>query len=161
MARRASKLAFLATGVGGAALAGYGFAIGRDFWKATKKNELGLLSFILIFGAITLPVIGTRGLVRGHDRGFLATITLTLIGNTLLIALGLALAFIAFAVITSNQEWQGKELAAAFALATITTAICCVIGLVWGVAARSAEIGLYFGPEPYTGTALSDRRGGC
>lgn len=58
--KRRTMLAGLALGIGGAAVAGYGAAMGRDAWRATKKKGGFLLFLALIACAIVLPFLGHR-----------------------------------------------------------------------------------------------------
>lgn len=64
-----SALTALALGVGGAAVGGYGAAIGRDAWKETKRNGLVLIILALAAGAAFLPYWGARMIFRGHPEG--------------------------------------------------------------------------------------------
>src|SRR5690606_38935698 len=64
--RKRSNLALLAAGAGGAAVAGFGLALGKDVYKKSKKN-LGLILVLLV--VLFFPFFGGRELVRGHDRG--------------------------------------------------------------------------------------------
>jgi hypothetical protein len=99
MAKRKSTLAILAAGLGGAALAGFGLSMGRDLWRGSKKN-LGFIVFMMAaLGAVILPCLGGRELVRGHDRGALGTVFLTLIGSTLLMIIGFLLAVVSMGFI--------------------------------------------------------------
>ncbi len=67
--RRRTMLAGLALGIGGAAVVGYGVAMGRDAWRATKKRGGFLLFLALIACAIVLPFLGGRYLTRGYPEG--------------------------------------------------------------------------------------------
>lgn len=67
--KRRTILAGLALGIGGAAVAGYGAAMGRDAWRATKKKGGFLLFLALIACAIVLPFLGGRNLTRGYPEG--------------------------------------------------------------------------------------------
>lgn len=67
--RRRTMLAGLALGIGGAAVAGYGAAMGRDAWRATKMRGGFLLFLALIACAIVLPFLGGRNLTRGYPEG--------------------------------------------------------------------------------------------
>lgn len=67
--RRRTMLAGLALGIGGAAVAGYGAAMERDAWRATKKRGGFLLFLALIACAIVLPFLGGRNLTRGYPEG--------------------------------------------------------------------------------------------
>lgn len=67
--RRRTMLGAVALGVAGAAVAGYGAAMGRDAWKATRRNAGLLLFLALIACAIVMPFLGGRNLTRGYPEG--------------------------------------------------------------------------------------------
>ncbi|MBX3582833.1 MAG: hypothetical protein KF810_13140 [Rhizobiaceae bacterium] len=129
MARKTSTLAMIAAGVGGAAVAGYGLAMGRDAWRSTKRNQSTIVILLAIAGAVALPFLGGRNLVRGHDRGLTATLFLTLIGSTALIAIGLVLAFFLFTAVFHQAD---EALVGAAFLAVCTTGAITLLGVVWG-----------------------------
>jgi hypothetical protein len=145
MANRKSALALLAAGVGGAAVAGYGLSIGRDMWKATKKtrSEILFLSMIVavLLGAVALPFIGGRELVKGHDRGVIGTIFITILGSVALVPVGIVLAFFVWGFFVDDKSlppdrWTDKVIY----LATWSTAISAAAGLLSGLSQRSARI---------------------
>ena len=85
LSTKSSRLAQLAAGIGSATALGFGVAFGKDLYKKTKYN----LSPIAVTLAVVLgPFFGGRGLVRGHDRGWSATILFTIFGNLILIGIG-------------------------------------------------------------------------
>ncbi len=65
---RRTALGAVALGVGRAAIGGYGAAMGRDAWRATKRNAGKLLLLSLAAGMVVMPFIGGRALTRGYPR---------------------------------------------------------------------------------------------
>lgn len=90
-----------------AALAGYGGAIGRDAWRATKKGAPNALLIVLLlggfFGAVVFPFWGGRDLTRGHDRSAMATFLLTVLFPLALLALGVGLGHV------GDMWWQQMQ----------------------------------------------------
>ncbi|TIQ33082.1 MAG: hypothetical protein E5X48_25065 [Mesorhizobium sp.] len=139
MNSRRSKLALVAAGVGGAAVAGFGLAFGRDIYRKSKKNA-GLIVLLLV--VVTCPFIGGRGLVCGHDRGLFGTIFLTVLGSLLLIGAGLCAAtflILEFLLISDNGKLENPF---AFALlgGSAVTAIVAGIGVVVGLVQRPKRL---------------------
>ncbi|RUY95819.1 MULTISPECIES: hypothetical protein [unclassified Mesorhizobium] len=133
MNSRRSKLALVAAGIGGPAVAGFGFAFGRDIYKKTKKNvEL----IALLLAAVICPFIGGRGLVRGHDRGIFGTIFLTVLASLLLIAAGLCAAtllMLGVLMLVADGKLDSPFLIAllgAFVLTALLAGMGIVVGLV-------------------------------
>lgn len=126
----------IAAGVGGAAVAGYGLAMGRDLWGSTKRNQSLVFLILAIVGAIALPFLGGRNLVRGHDRGFAETLFLTVVGSTLLVAVGLVLALILFTAALSQGDDSDQALVGAAFLAVCSTGALTCIGVLWGAMQR-------------------------
>ncbi|TKB20415.1 MAG: hypothetical protein E5V75_04925 [Mesorhizobium sp.] len=139
MNSRRSKLALVAAGVGGAAVAGFGLAFGRDIYKKSKKNA-GLIVLLLV--VVSCPFIGGRGFVRGHDRGLFGTIFLTVLGSLLLIAAGLCAAtflVLEFLLISDNGKLENPF---PFALlgGSAVTAIVAGVGVVVGLVQRQKRL---------------------
>ncbi|WP_109366644.1 hypothetical protein [Ochrobactrum soli] len=135
-----STLALIATGVGGAAVAGFGLSMGRDIYKGTKKNGGNLL---LLLAVIFCPFIGGRGLVRGHDRGVLGTLFLTYIGSILLIAIGfIAASILAFEGLaaTSKESEAGGVIMLAMMIGAAVTAFLAGIGMLTGLYQRPKRL---------------------
>jgi hypothetical protein len=80
----------------GSAVAGYGFAIGRDAWRHTKKNGVILLILAVLLCGLCAPFFAARGLVRYHQRGFLRTLLVSILGNALLWCVGVSILFMTF-----------------------------------------------------------------
>lgn len=140
MAKRKSSLALIAAGIGGAAVAGYGLSMGRDLWKSTKRNQGIIIAILALIGAIALPMLGCRELVRGHDRGAVGTLFKTVIGSTLLVLVGLALAVICFSFLTQDKNDSDASMAAAIILGICSTAIFGFIGIFWGFVQRPGRL---------------------
>lgn len=139
MNSRRSKLALVAAGSGGTAVAGFGPAFGRDIYKKTKKNvEL----IALLLAAAICPFVGGRGLVRGHDRGFLGTIFLTVLGSLLLIAAGLCAAtLLMFGVLVLVTDGKrDSPFLLALLGAFVVTALLVAIGIVVGLLQRPKRL---------------------
>lgn len=133
-----SKLALVAAGVGGAAVAGFGLSFGRDIYKKTKK-DIGII--VLVLAVIFCPFIGGRGLVRGHDRGVLGTLFLTVIGSMLLIAAGFCAAtVVSFMVVSMGKVDPDKAPAMAVLLGLVLTAVIAGIGCVVGLFQRPKRL---------------------
>lgn len=69
--RRSAKrtlLAAIALGAGGAAVGGFGAAIGRDVWRTAKKLRLSLLILVILGAVVVLPFLGGRNLTRGYPK---------------------------------------------------------------------------------------------
>lgn len=140
MAKRKSSLAVIAAGVGGAAVAGYGLSMGRDLWQSTKRNQGFIIAVLALVGAIALPMIGCRELVRGHDRGAVGTLFKTFIGSTVLLLVGLALAVICFSFLTHDKNAPDAGMAAAILFGICSTAIFGFIGILWGFVQRPGRL---------------------
>ncbi|WP_109369328.1 hypothetical protein [Ochrobactrum soli] len=135
-----STLAMIATGAGGAAVAGFGLSLGRDIYKGTKKNGGNLL---LLLAVIFCPFIGGRALVRGHDRGVMGTLFLTYIGSILLIAIGfVAASFLAFQGLaaTSKETEAGSVIVLAVVTGASVTAFLAGIGMLTGLYQRPKRL---------------------
>lgn len=133
-----SKLALIAAGVSGAAVAGFGFAFGRDIYKKSKKNvEIILLLLAIIF----CPFIGGRGLVRGHDRGVFGTLFLTVLGSILLITIGFCGAtFLTFEVVVMGKIDPNNPMPFALLAGFLITAVITGVGVVVGLAQRPKRL---------------------
>lgn len=139
-----NTLSLIAAGVGASAVAGFGFSAGRDIYKNTKKAGGGLL---LILAVIFCPFIGARGLVRGHDRGLIATVFLTYIASVLLIAIGFGAAtFIAWYVLvlgSSDQKDGSAILMTAIMMGLALTAVIAGIGFLVGIFQRPKRLKIF------------------
>lgn len=131
-----SALALLAAGIGGAAIAGVGLSMGRDLYKSTKKKSGSILVILGIAGAIALPLLGARGLIRGHDRGLFGTLFLTIIGNIMLIALGFLLAVVILLILGLLGGGNQDALVGALLVAFCSTILFSLIGFIWGATQR-------------------------
>jgi hypothetical protein len=133
-----SKLALVAAGVGGAAVAGFGLSFGRDVYKKTKNN-IGVIA--LVFAVIFCPFIGGRGLLRGHARGLFGTIFLTLLGSVFLIVIGFCgAAFLAFEVVVMGKIDPDNPLPLALLVGFLTTAVITGVGVLVGLIQRPARL---------------------
>jgi len=140
MANRRSTLALLAAGLGGAAVAGFGLSVGRDVYKSTKKGAGLILIVAAALGAILLPMLGARELVRGHDRGPFGTAFITIIGSFALIAIGFVLGLVLLSIVMSDKTDPQKAQAAAIVSAMGATGVFSLIGLLWGAAQRGVRL---------------------
>lgn len=134
-----SRLALVAAGIGGTAVAGFGFAFGRDIYNKTKKNvEL----IALVLATVFCPFVGGRGLVRGHDRGIFGTIFLTVLGSLILIVVGFcAAALLLFGVLVLvNDGNADSPLPLAVLGGFVVTAIIAGIGVLVGVFQRPRRL---------------------
>lgn len=75
----------------GSVVAGYGFAMGRDAWRRTKKNVVEILIISVLLFGLFAPFFAARGLVRHHRRGFAGTLFVTIIGNLILWCVGVGI----------------------------------------------------------------------
>ena len=107
-----------ASTVFGSAVAGYGFAIGRDAWRHTKKNGVILLILAVLLFGLCAPFFAARGVVRHHQRGFLRTLLATILGNGLLWCVGVSVLFVTFVFIEallSSQPSSGTAMQGGYA----------------------------------------------
>ncbi|UVK39367.1 hypothetical protein LHFGNBLO_000727 [Mesorhizobium sp. AR10] len=139
MAKR-STLALVAAGVGSAAVAGYGLSIGRDLWKTTKRSQGVIIVAIALFGAVALPVVGGRGLVRGHDRGPIAGLLITFVGSVCLILVGFGLAFCLLGYLTYDETLPNAGLHATALVCAAITGAFAAIGMMWGAVQRPSRL---------------------
>lgn len=139
-----NTLSLIAAGVGASAVAGFGLSAGRDIYKNTKKAGGGLL---LILAIIFCPFIGARGLVRGHNRGFIGTVFLTFIASILLIAIGfVAATFGAWVIVAMNSPAgsdDGAVLMSAALIGAGVTAIIAIVGLLIGLMQRPKRLRIF------------------
>ena len=140
--RKRSVLAYAAAGVGGAALAGFGLGIGRDAWRYTKKNYLGIVVLITLFASLSLPFLGARNLVRGYPRRSAVVAVKGFAGSLVLIVLGAAMAFglslDAFAILSDQP--QAETGAMAIAVSVVSTAAVVALGLIVGLFQRLGRL---------------------
>ena len=137
-AGKRSKLSLLAAGVGGAAVAGFGLAFGRDVYSKSKKN---IQIILLVLAVVFCPFIGGRGLVRGHDRGPIGTIFLTVFGSFFLIAVGLCAAtFLAFEIVVMGKIAQDNPFPNALLGGFAMTAVIAGIGVLVGLSQRPRRL---------------------
>lgn len=127
-----SNLSLIAASIGGAAIAGFGLAAGRDLYKGTKNNA-GVL--LLLGAALVCPYIGGRELVRGHDRGFWGTLFLTYIGSIFLLIVSIAASsaiifyFWLLAASNNNTASVGGAVIIGAAITLFIAAIGLLVGL--------------------------------
>lgn len=107
--------------------------MGRDLWKSTKRNQGFVIALMAMIGAITLPTLGARELIRGHDRGPVGTLFKTVIGSIMLVLVGLALAVMCFSFLTHDKNDPDASMAAAIFLGVSSTAIFGFLGILWGL----------------------------
>jgi hypothetical protein len=138
MTKGKTKIAMLAAGIGTATVAGFGLAMGKDIYKSTKRN---VLAVVVLASMVVGPFIGGRGLVRGHDRGWAATIILTILGNLLLISVGFisALAFMYFVVMFFDLASE-RSLPLIIAGAGIITLLFTLVGIAVGMFQRARRL---------------------
>lgn len=134
-----SSLSLVAASMGGAAVAGFGLAAGRDLYKGTK-NSAGLL--LLLGAALVCPFIGGRELVRGHDRGFWGTFFLTYIGSILLLLVSIAASssIIFYFSLFSTTNNDAASIAGAVILGTAITLLIALIGILVGLYQRPKRL---------------------
>lgn len=122
LARTVSRAVF------GTAVAGTGFSLGRDIYRAVKRN--GVYVVLLILGAfsIYLPYLGTKQLVQGYRRGVWGTIFKTIIWNVLLIALVPCILYLMLS--------EGRELSREIQFPLIACFPSILTGLIVGLVLR-------------------------
>ncbi|MFL0693675.1 MAG: hypothetical protein ACJLUP_16725 [Agrobacterium tumefaciens] len=140
----AENLAWIAAGVGGAAVAGFGLSLGRDAYGSLRRNFTLIL---LLAFAFVGPFLGGRELVRGHDRGVLATLFLTVVGSLLMIILGFvaALIIVTFGSIilgaaVTRDEADTALLTQTLLMATAWTAVLALAGMMVGISQRGSRL---------------------
>jgi hypothetical protein len=133
-----SKLALVAAGAGGAAVAGFGLSFGRDIYKKSKKN---IDVILLILAVIFCPFIGGRGLVRGHDRGLIGTIFLTVVWSILLIAIGFCAAtLVVLGIGSMDKSDPANPLPFALLGGFVVSAAVAAIGVIAGLIQRPKRL---------------------
>lgn len=131
--KRRTMLAAVALGVGGAAVAGYGAAMGRDAWRGTKKN-IGFLFFLaLIAGAVVLPFLGGRNLTRGYPQGQIPPV----FSSVVLIAAGGILGWFAFGILSLYR------MADHFFFMGAIVVMSAVAGLLYGATRRPRRLRMF------------------
>lgn len=119
-------------------VAGVGMSAGRDGWKAIKKMGWFLL---FLFCTITLPYLGARGLVWGHDRGFFGTLFKTIIFNIILILSGFSVTIIIASVFgLSLLGSGGGAVVASVATASVLFVPALLAGLIKGLWDRRKRV---------------------
>lgn len=134
-----TKLSLVTAGVGGAAVAGFGLAAGRDIYKGTKNSAGFFLLLAAVLGTVLVcPFIGGRGLVRGHDRGFIGTLFLTYIGSFLLFSISIlaSSAFTLYFLSSTASNNQSISVQGAVIIGTTFTLFIGIIGILVGLYER-------------------------
>ncbi len=106
---------------------------------AKAAAALLTLAVMAVAGAIAMPYIGARNLVRGYERSVLATVAITVLGNLLLVAGGLALGALVFPIILAFFDPHSANAGAPeadFGGALALTAISATAGLLVGMTER-------------------------
>lgn len=142
-------IAAIAAGVGGAAVAGFGLGIGRDTWKAAKKNTGGLFFLLLLAAALVLPFFGGRNLLRGYASGGLFRGMMRVIASALQIAAGGLILFgFSFAILFLFADTKGANatvapnelIAIALFLALLLTSVALLVGILTGLVQRRGRL---------------------
>ncbi|MGQ2909197.1 MAG: hypothetical protein ACT6QU_14730 [Aliihoeflea sp.] len=119
-----------------AAAFGFGASAGRDLWRWLKYDTAQAFAFAVLTGALTLPALAGRGLTEGHERGLAGTVAKTIVGNVMLLGLGVVLAWACLVLPTWNEANPGAGFVAAFVYAVIWSVSIALIGSVWGLFRR-------------------------
>jgi hypothetical protein len=130
-----SRLEAIALGVAGAAVVGYGAAIGRDAWKATKKGSFVLIVLALVAGTFAMPFLGARTLTRGYPKSEHTPI----LKGLLLIAGGLVAGLMLFAIVRLYVPGDRSDLL--FVLGMVAASVC--LGLLYGASQKSARLRIF------------------
>jgi hypothetical protein len=130
------KRSFLSNSLASAAAFGFGASAGQDFWRWVRKNVSQAFAIVVLFGAVVLPILAGKGFTQGHDRRLLATIFKTVLGNCLLLAVGVAMAWGCLLLFTYNETDPIGGVAAALLYAAMWATLLLTIGIVWGLALR-------------------------
>jgi hypothetical protein len=125
-----STLGAVALGLGASAVAGYGAAMGRDAWRATKKGSGPLILLAIFAAAIALPLIGGRNITRGYAGNSVGSI----VGGVFLIIGGGGLGVLG-AIILSAYGFVARPDIFGGTIAAAST----VVGLLFGIAQRPAR----------------------
>ncbi len=107
------------------ATAGFGASLGRDLYRAAKKNPI----VFGIIGALMLA-FGWRNLFLGYGRGFAYFLFITIIGSVLMILIG-GILLSGAAVFCVEIFAEHNHVAAALAVAGVLISIS-LIGILWG-----------------------------
>ncbi|MGO6790985.1 hypothetical protein ACCT17_33690 [Rhizobium ruizarguesonis] len=107
------------------ATAGFGASLGRDLYKAAKKNPI----VFGIIGALMLA-FGWRNLFLGYGRSFAYFLFVTIIGSVVMILFGGVLLSMA-AAICVDVFAEHNKVAAALAAAGAVVSIS-LVGILWG-----------------------------
>jgi hypothetical protein len=128
-----SLLGAIALGAGSAAVSGFGHSVGRDLWKSTRNSSLVIIFLLILAGAVSLPFLGARNLVRGHAPGeWVRTL-----GDVLMIAAGAAVAFCLAVLATATLDEDTSRAIALLLLGGMALAI--LIGLMFGATQRGSS----------------------
>lgn len=138
--RRISGLAAIAAGIGGATLSGFGHSVGRDIWKWSRKNQFAILVLVALSGAVLLPLLAGRNLLRGCDRSVVGWFFLTFIPNVLMLILGCVLAILLFDFFLAEFVSPASGFTGSVLYGVTTTAGCAAIGVAWGGLSRPQRI---------------------
>ena len=138
-----------ASTVFGSAVAGYGFAIGRDAWRHTKKNMVVLLILAVLLCGVCVPFFAARGLVRHHQRGFLGTLFVTILGNCLLWCVGVGILCVTSVFIQtgfSSQPYGSTDMQMGHARLPMDIFPLFILGVV-GITVTGLLVGLWQRPK--------------
>ena len=126
-----------------ATVAAYGASasFGRDVYRSTKKEN----PIIYLIIALFLSITGFHQLVKGHDRGVIGTVFLTLIGSMLMIVLGCLCFGAAFMFVASYTDvirflsFKYRLTLEQLSIISILgyVAVSALVGVPWGLSDRN------------------------
>lgn len=116
------------------AVAGVGFSMGRDVYKKTRDNFLYIVLAVI---ALAGTAYGVWNMTRGHGRGLLGTIFITILMNVVLIAVSFSLFMFAVVMIGGGH----KQVAQSLVMGGIgAQGVLGLGGLVFGLAQRPKRL---------------------
>jgi hypothetical protein len=117
------------------AVAGAGLSLGRDAYRKARNN---LLFIVLSIIALAGTAYGCWNMSRGHDRGPVGTLFITVLTNAILIAVSFSLFMLIMTVIANGHRNDGiPPILTPIFIGLGLQAVLAVAGLAYGLKQRS------------------------
>jgi hypothetical protein len=117
------------------AVAGAGLSLGRDVYRKTRDNFI-----FIVIGAVALAgtTYGIWNMTRGHDRGPVGTLFVTVLMNVVIILVSVALFGVIVMMIASRKE--GEHSTTVFMVICAVQATFAAVGLATGLVQRKKRL---------------------